>query len=109
MFKWHFIPVNSFIDFNVEMKPVNLYSSYQKDIKFIISHILPMVLSLKDELKFHNSTEWHICESKFIVREHCHPIEKYQGPAYFSYNFEFKNLKKISKFRFSFRIDVLLP
>ena len=65
-------------------------------VKSILSTNVPMVNLTSDEWsKFHSATQCHICGKPFApddtrVRDHCHLIGRYRGPAHTNCNLNYR-------------------
>ena len=59
-----------------------------------------LVMSEKDEQRFHSSNKYWICDKLLDVgdnkvKDHCHITGKYRGSAHWSCNIKFKLTKKV--------------
>ncbi|XP_021342706.1 uncharacterized protein LOC110443060 [Mizuhopecten yessoensis] len=67
----------------------------EKQIKDILHHPEPLIMTLQDEQSFVTSSRCHICgkhftDSSTVVRDHCHLSGKFRGAAHTECNLKYK-------------------
>lgn len=70
------------------------------DVELILNEVVPIIMTLEDEVLFIISDDCHICgkkyeESDIRVRDHCHLTGKYRGSAHSHCNLNFKEPRHI--------------